>query len=150
LEEARKLYEEAISFLREIHNVNMMTYPLRRLGYLKLGEKDFDRAVELFGESLRINDQVGHFQGKVACLVGFAVTNLTRKNLEKAAILIGCVENLLDRIGVPLFFADTVEYKRCMAQLKELLKEEDFSLALSKGSSMSLERAIEIALETAD
>ncbi len=147
LSEARKLYEEAIYFLREIHNVNMMTYPLRRLGYLVLGEKDFDRAIELFNESLQINHQIGHFQGKVACLVGFAATNLARKKMEKAAILIGCVENLLNRIGVPLFFADTVEYERCMARLKEMLEKKAFSSAWSRGAKMTLEQAMEFALE---
>jgi non-specific serine/threonine protein kinase len=149
LPEARKLYEEAISYLREIHNVNMMTYPLRRLGYLVLGERDFDRAVELFSESLQINHELGHFQGQVACLVGFAATNMARKDMEKAAVLIGCVENLLDRIGVPLFYADTVEYKRCTAQLKGMLDEVAFHSARSKDTAMTLERAIEFALETA-
>jgi predicted ATPase/DNA-binding SARP family transcriptional activator len=150
LDEACRWYEEAISFLREIHNVNMMTYPLRRLGYLKLGEKDFDRAAELFSESLRINQQIGHFQGKVACLVGFAAIELARDKLKKAAILMGCAESLLERIGVPLFFADMVEYKRCIARLKELPEEKVFSSAWSEGSAMSLEKAMRLALETED
>jgi tetratricopeptide (TPR) repeat protein len=149
LPEARKLYEESISFLKEIHNVNMMTYPLRRLGYLILGEGDFDRALELFNESLQINHQIGHFQGQVACLVGFAATNLAKKKAEKAAILIGCIKNLLDRIGVPLYFFDSLELERCLNRLKELLGNSAFSSTSSKGSSMTLEQAIEFALDNA-
>jgi predicted ATPase/DNA-binding XRE family transcriptional regulator len=148
LPEARRLNEEAISFIREINNMNILTYPLRRLGYITLREGDFDHTAELFRESLESNRQVGHFLGMVACLAGFAANNLAKGNLEKAAILCGCVENLLKRFGGPFFFADTVEYERCVAQLKETLDQNALSAAWFKGRALTLEQAVEFALQT--
>jgi predicted ATPase len=148
LAEARKLYKEAILFIREIREINLLAYPLRRLGYLTLREKDYGEAVELFGESLELNHQLDHLQGMVACLAGFAAINLAKRHLEKAAILCGCVENLLHQIGVPFYFLDSVEYERCVAQLKETLDEKTLSVAWSEGRAMTLEQAIELALQT--
>ena len=149
LPEARKLYEESISFVREIDNRNTLTYPLRRLGYITLLEADFVHAAELFGESLEINRQLGHMLGITACLAGFAAMNLARGKREKSAILCGSVENLLERFGGPFFFADTVEYKRCVTQLNATFDQKALSAAWSKGRIMTLEHAIEFALKEA-
>ena len=148
LAEARKLYEEAILFIREIHEIDLLAYALRRFGYLTLHEKDYGEAVELFGESLESNRQVNHLQGMVACLAGFASLNLATKSFEKAALLCGCVENLLHRTGIPLLMADSVEYNRCVSQLRETLDEKTLSVAWSEGRDMTLEQAIELALQT--
>jgi predicted ATPase/DNA-binding SARP family transcriptional activator len=145
--EARQIYEEAISFLREIHDRNMLTYPLRRLGYICLREGDVDQAIAWFGESLEINHEIGHFPGMCACLAGLAAANLAKKNFDKSAMLCGYVENLLERIGAPFFFIDTVEYDRTVSQLKRVIAEKAFAVAWSKGRTMTMEQAILYALE---
>jgi len=89
-----------------------------------------------------------HLQGMVACLAGFASLNLATNNFERAAQLCGCVENLLHRAGIPLLLADTVEYNRCVAQLREVLDEKTLSVAWSEGQIMTLEQAISYALST--
>jgi predicted ATPase/DNA-binding SARP family transcriptional activator len=147
--EARKLYEKGIAFVRELNNMNLLTSPLRRLAYIEVREGNFLQAAHLFGESLELNRQLGHLQGMVACLAGFAAINLVKGNLEKATILCGCVENLLQRFGGPFFFADTVEYERSVSELKKTLDEKTFSFVRSKGRAMTLEQAIEFALEEA-
>ncbi len=145
--EARQIYEEAISILRETHDRNMLTYPLRRLGYICLREGDIDQAVAWFGESLEINHEIGHFPGMCACLAGFAAANLAKKNFDKSAMLCGYVENLLERIGAPFFFIDTVEYERTVSQLKRVITEKALAVAWSKGRAMTMEQAIQYALE---
>jgi hypothetical protein len=124
-----------------------LTYPLRRLAYIEVREENFVQAAHLFGESLELNRQLGHLQGMIACLAGFAAINLAKSNLEKAATLCGCVENLLQRFGGPFFFADTVEYQRSVSQLKKALDEKALSASWSKGRAMTMEQAIQYALE---
>jgi tetratricopeptide (TPR) repeat protein len=146
LKEARRLYEEAIFALRELQNPSMLTPSLRRLGYVEVREGNFSQAVQLFCESLESNRQLSHQHGTVACLAGFAAIHLAKKNFEQAAILYGCVENLIRTSGQPFMFTDTVEYERCIAHLKERVDEKILAVAWSKGSMMTLEQAVEYAL----
>jgi hypothetical protein len=145
--EARRLYEEAASFLREIHEVNRLTYPVRRLGYVSLQEGKIAAAMELFAESWDLNHQVGHLQGMVACTAGLAAAHLAAGNVETAAILYGWVQSQLERIGTPFFFIDTVEYERGIARLREAADPRLLDSAQNNGRGMTLEEAIRLGLE---
>jgi non-specific serine/threonine protein kinase len=147
LSEASKCYEEAILLLRELQNPGMLAPSLRRLGYVRVRKGSFVQAFNLFSESLELNRQSDHHHGTVACLAGFAAIHLAKKSFEKAAILYGFVNNQLQQSGNPLLFTDTVEYERCVAQLKKQLDEKTLSLAWSKGHVMTIEQAIEFALK---
>jgi predicted ATPase/DNA-binding SARP family transcriptional activator len=147
LKEARRLYEEAILALRELQNPSMLTPSLRRLGYVEVREGNFTQAVQLFCESLESNRQLSHQHGTVACLAGFAAIHFAKKNFEQAAILYGCVENLIRKSGQPFMFTDTVEYERSVTKLKQSVDEKILAVAWSKGSMMTLEQAVEYALK---
>jgi hypothetical protein len=56
------------------------------------------------------------------------------------------VENQIQRTGNPFLFTDTVEYERCVSQLRQELDEKTLSAARSKGRAMTLEQAIDFAL----
>ena len=144
LAEARRLYQEAIAFLRELQNPSMLAPSLRRLAYVAVRESNFDEAVSLFSESLESNLQLEHQHGTVASLAGLAAIHLARGNMEKAAVLYGYIEHVLQESGNPLLFTDTVEYRRSIAQLQQM-DETSLSTAQSKGSALTLEQAIAFA-----
>src|SRR5262249_6052080 len=147
LQEARQIYEEAIPLGREIHQLNVLAYSLRRLGYIDLLEGDAHHAGQLFRESLEINRELGYLVAQGACLAAFAAANLVWRNPEKAAVLCGHVEHLLQRIGSPLFYIDTFDFERTIAQTRKALDDKVLSAAWSQGGSMSLDQAIEFALQ---
>lgn len=146
LAQARKLYEEAIAFTRELHNINTMTFPLRRLGYVALRQADPDEAASLFAESLRYNQQLKHVPGMTACIAGFAAARLVKHEYQAAALLSGCVEVLLERFGAPFFMADKVEFERTVTLLKEQMQPARFHEAWMAGRAMQLDQAISFAL----
>jgi tetratricopeptide (TPR) repeat protein len=147
LPEARKFYEEAILSLRQLQNPSMLAPSLRRLAYVDVREGKFTQAVHLFCESLESNRQLTHQHGMIASLAGFAAIHLAKREFEKTAILYGCVENQVQRTGNPFLFTDTVEYERCVSQLRQELDESALSLAWSKGRAMTLEQGLEFALK---
>ena len=147
LAEARRLYEEALVLLRELQNPSMLTPSLRRLAYVEVREGNFVQAFQLFRECFELNHQLGHEHGMVACLAGFASIHLARGNLERAAILYGCVESLLQGSGSTLLFTDTVAYQRSIQQLHEELDKKALSAAWAKGGQMTLEQATGLVLE---
>ena len=147
LTQARKLYEEAILVLRELDNPSMLAPSLRRLAYVDVREGKFAEAVSLFDESLASNLQLGHRHGTAASLAGFAAVHLAKRNFERAAVLYAYIDNVLEQSASPLLFTDTVEYERSVAELKQVLDEKNLSAAWAKGRAMTLEQAIEFALE---
>ncbi len=144
---ARRLYEEAIGSTRKIHNINMMTYPLRRLGYVALRQGKPEEAASLFAECLLYNQQLNHVPGMTACIAGFAAIRLAKHEYQEAALLCGCVEILLERFGAPFFMVDMVEFERTLASLKEKLNGTPFQEAWRVGHSMQLSQAIDHVLD---
>ena len=147
LAEARRLYSEAIAFTRELHNINTMTFPLRRLGYVALRQGNPEEAAGLFSASLQNNQQLKHVPGMTACIAGFAAMELAGRRYQSAALLCGCVEVLLERFGAPFFMADKVEFERTVASLKEQMRLSQFHKAWMAGRIMQLDQAIDFALK---
>ncbi len=150
LAEARRLYEEAIAFTRQLHNINTMTFPLRRLGYVALREDRPEEAASLFAESLLYNQQLKHVPGMTACIAGFAAVRLAKHEYQPAGLLCGCVEALLERFGAPFFMADKVEFERTVSLLKERLEADELQTAWTSGRVMQLENAIAYVSGAAD
>jgi len=144
---ARQCYERAIAFLREHPNNNDLAYDMRHLAFVTLREGSPERMVELLRQSLALNRELGHFQGIVACLAGFAAFYLALGHPAPAAVLCGCVENLLQRKGVPLYSVDNIEYERSVAQLKAMLEPGTMAAAWASGRAMGMDEAIDYALD---
>ncbi|HTP03162.1 MAG TPA: tetratricopeptide repeat protein, partial [Anaerolineales bacterium] len=142
--EARRLYEEAVVFLRDIKEVNRLTYPVRRLGYVSLHEGNISAALDCFSESLELNRQVGHLLGMVACIAGLAASHLEAGNLETSATLYTWVEAQLRRIGAPFFFIDTAEYQRGLLRLKQAIGPANLEQASAQARELALEDAIQL------
>ncbi len=66
---------------------------------------------------------------------------------ERAARLWGAAEALREVIGSPRPPNEREEYERGLATVREALGEEVFSAAWAEGRAMSLEQAIEYALQ---
>ncbi len=147
LVEARRLYEEGIRVVGDMHYMNILTYPLRRLGYVALRERKYDEAAHLFGESLHLNEQVHHIQGMIACIAGFGALSVEQGGLERAAVLFACVENLLSQYGGPFFYTDTVEYDRAQDKLGSDSDDASAKASRRRAQKMTLMQAIELALE---
>ena len=143
---ARSLYEQAITILRELGDMNWLGYAVRRLGQLLWHEGDYEAAIVLCRESLNLNQEVGDPRGLMACLVGFAAIAVAQARLERAAKLMAAVETQLPSIGIRLLYMDKMEYDRTLALLSAKLGEKTLATFWAKGKGMSLEQAIAFAL----
>jgi tetratricopeptide (TPR) repeat protein len=144
---ARRLYEESIRYIRQIHNLNFLTYPLRRLAYVDLRDGRLAQAAAGFSESLALNGELHHRQGQCACLVGFANLRLAESRPEAAAALCGFVEAQLQRLGLPLYRADSAELEHCTALVQALLADEPLAAARAAGQAMGMKEAVAEALK---
>jgi non-specific serine/threonine protein kinase len=144
---ARSLYEEVVAILREPGDVNFLAYSIRRLGQLLCREGDYEVAIALSKESLKLNQEVDDPRGVMACLAGFAAIAVAKGKLERAAKLIAAVETQLSSIGVRLTYMDKMEYERNLSVLRANLDVNTLAKFWAKGKAMSLDETIDFALE---
>lgn len=144
---ARSLYEETVAFLRELGDLNFLAYSIRRLAQLLWHEGRYDDAIVQLQESLKLNQDVADPRGVVACLAGFAAVAVGRGQFPRAAQVMGAVETQLADLGIPLLYMDKLEYERNLAIVQAKLDEQAFKNFWIKGTHMSLEQAMDFALE---
>lgn len=144
---ARSLYEETVAFLRELGDLNFLAYSIRRLAQLLWQEGHYDDAIASLQESLKLNQDIIDPRGVIACLAGFAAVAVGRGQFPRAAQLMGAVETQLVSLGIRLLYMDKLEYDRNLASLQTKLDEQAFKNFWIKGTHMSLDQAMDFALE---
>jgi tetratricopeptide (TPR) repeat protein len=147
LQEAQVLFEESVNLQRDLKSNNFLAYSLRRLGNVAWHQGDYVRADTLFKESLKLNQELGHRLGVTACVAALAGTIAGRGDQVRALKLFGAVDSSLNAMNSPLFYPDQVEYQRNLAAVRSELGEAIFNAAWAEGHSMTLESAIDYALE---
>ncbi len=112
-------------------------------------EGDNERATRLLEESLTISVEIGD-EGNVAyCLEGLAAIAADEDELERAARLWGAAEALLENAEVLTspHVPDRSLHQRQVADARARLEPEAWQKAWAQGRAMTLEQAVEYALE---
>ncbi|HEY6073455.1 MAG TPA: tetratricopeptide repeat protein [Anaerolineales bacterium] len=146
-ESARMLYEDAAAVLREAGDMTYLAYTVRRLGQLAWRDGEFKKALAFCKESLKLNLAAGDPRGTVACLAGFAAIATAQGQLERAAVLMAAVESQTVSLGIGLLYIDMMEFDRSFDSLRAKLEGKAFGRAWAKGTSLTMEEAIRLALE---
>jgi predicted ATPase/DNA-binding SARP family transcriptional activator len=146
---ARSLYDESAAVLRapELGDTNFLGYPIRRLGQLAWREANYENAISLCKESLKLNHEVGDPRGVMCCMAGFAAIAVAQGKFERAAKLMSAVETQLASMGIRLIYMDKMEYERNLGTLRGQLDDKILNKFWAKGKAMTMEEAIEYALE---
>ena len=146
-EKARSLYEESLELFRAMNAKLGIASGLHKLGQVARHQNDIEGARGLFLESIKLQQEAGNKQGIIECLEGIAGLDLVNEELERAAVIFGATQALLDALGAPLAPADLIVRDRDMDVLKDQLDPQKLSTALEKGNPMTQEQAIEYALK---
>jgi predicted ATPase/DNA-binding SARP family transcriptional activator len=145
---ARSLFAESIAILREkLGDTNFLAYSLRRLGQLAWREGNYEDAISLCTESLKLNQDVGDPRGVLSCAAGFAAIAATQGKFQRAAQLMSAVESQLTAIGIRLSYMDKLEYERNLALVRANLNEKTLARFWERGKGMSFADVIAFALE---
>lgn len=71
----------------------------------------------------------------------------THRQAERGAKLLGTAQVVLEAMGAVMEPQDRMVYERAVASVRAQLSEEGFEKAWAEGRAMSMEQAIEYALE---
>jgi predicted ATPase/DNA-binding SARP family transcriptional activator len=146
-EAARVLYEESLAICRELGGKHRIAYSLECFGNVACTHGDYGAARVLYEESLAISRELGdRFIAK--SLAVFANLAATQNQPERAVRLWGAEEALRQTLGFPLSANRQKAYDRNLTAAREALGEETYAAAWEQGRAMTLEHAIEEALQT--
>jgi tetratricopeptide (TPR) repeat protein len=147
LEGARNYYSQSAQALRELKDRNFLAYTVRRLAQLSWTCGEFDQAGRLCRESLVINQDLGDVRGVIASLAGYAGALAAQGEFNRAAQLLGAVETLLEARSIRLVHMDRLECERNLYVLRDQLNPADLVKAWQMGSLMTMDQAVEFAMQ---
>jgi predicted ATPase len=167
--EARSLLEEGLALVRELGDKQGISHLLNTLANLNRWEGEYASARSLLKESLALRREMGDKRGIAISLLGLggaevqiassidertassspysAIHNPQSAMAERGVRLMGAGGGQLEVMGDVLDLGDRLPYEQSIASARSMLGDEGFERAQAAGRSMSLEQAIEHALD---
>lgn len=146
-ETAHVLYEESLVKRRDVGDRRGMAMSLTGLGRLAYSRGDYAASRAQFKEGLAISRDLGDRWGIVHVLAGFAALAAAEAQPERALCLASAMAALREVLDVPLWPADRDGPERWLKIARRALPEAAQAKAWAEGRAMSLEQAVEYALD---
>jgi predicted ATPase len=146
---ARRQFEEVLPRAREFEWEDYVALHLVTLGHILHEQGDYAGAVERVTEGMSVARKLGYKQVIALCLADLAGVASSLRQGERAARLFGAAITIhQEKVGVSITSTEHgTEYKRDIAKARAQLGDEAFDKATHRGSAMSMDEAIEYALE---
>ena len=144
---AQGLNEQCLLLSHEVGNKVGIANSLNNLSNVSRERGDYTAAQEQNKQSLALHQEMGNQRGTIEVLESFAALALAQAQPERAAQMWGAAEAFREAIGSPLPPSERARYDRQVAQARAAAGEEVFAAAWEQGRAMSLEQAIQYALE---
>lgn len=145
--QAEAFEAEGIALAREVGNLVSAGRHLSRLGRIAHAQDNVERAVALINEGLIICWQAKDYPGIAGAFTSSAGIALARGALAQAARLLGAAETLREFRGAGGLMYYLTDYERSGADLHSRLDEATCESAWAEGRAMTLEQAVNYALE---
>jgi predicted ATPase len=157
--EALACYQESRDVAQEVREPRMVAVALGLIGTLARYHGDLVTARARYAESLWIGREMGGHVRLQDFLIGLGCVEIMSGEtagesgevadhwLCRGMRLFGAAEALREATGGVIWAHDRADYERCMAVARAALGEEPFAAAWAAGRAMSLEAAVEYALE---
>jgi predicted ATPase len=147
LEKAAALMQEGLELVRELGERVGIAYGLRGLGDLRALQGHHEQALTCYAESLTQFQGIGERRGIAHALDGLAKLACLRGRARQAAELYGAAQVLRDAVGAGLTAPERRDQAIHLDLTRAALGDASFAAAWAEGQTLSLEEAIDLALE---
>jgi adenylate cyclase len=144
---ARSRLEEALALQREVGHREYIANALNNLGNVARAQGDYTEARSLYKESLTINRELGDQWQTAYLLEDMGCLATLEKQPERALRLLGAAEVVREAIGAPLSPAEHDKLRPMLEPARQALGETAAASAIAEGRAMSMEQAIDYALQ---
>ena len=148
-ERAGVLSEQSLALSRKIGDKGAIARSLNVLGRIAFRHGNFEEAVEKHNESLALFRELGEKLGIVQALERLGSVAVASAPI-RAARLLGAATHVRETIGAPLPAYERAEHDTAVDHVRAQLDRAAFSAAWAEGRAMTLEQAVEYALNARD
>jgi predicted ATPase/class 3 adenylate cyclase len=144
---ARGYYEESRAMFKALGHKWGLSAPTTNLGHVEYWAKNYAAASSLYKEDLTIGVALGSKVIIAVSIGGLGGVAAEMSQAEKAARLLGAADALVQTAGAAWQNDDRVPYDRGLELARAQLGEDAFEKVWQEGRAMSMEQAVEYALE---
>lgn len=141
-----EFYEASLALPADTGNIRRRALILGNLGFVTLHLGGAKRAEALLLESLTLKYELQDEIGLSYCFAGLAGVSCELEKFERAAVLLGVADTLLECTKHQLDLADRHDAERALAAARARPALDVFSAAWKRGKGMILEQAARYAL----
>jgi predicted ATPase/class 3 adenylate cyclase len=147
-ETARPIFENGLNIFRHLRNRNFQTICASELGHIARHTGDMNQANKIYTETLKSWQDLGNRAAIAHQLECFAFIAIADEGPQRAIKLFSAAEALRERIQSQMTYEEQVEYDQAVAQVRSMLAEAEFIALWAEGRAMTMEQAIQIALDS--
>jgi hypothetical protein len=133
-----------------LRNRHFQTIFSSELGHIARHTGDINRAHQIYMETLRSWQDLGNRAAVAHQLECFGFLAIHNEEPQRATKLFSAAESLRERIQASMAENEQIEYDQSVAMLHSMLTEAEFNELWTEGRSVTMEQAIEFALEKTD
>jgi predicted ATPase/DNA-binding CsgD family transcriptional regulator len=143
---AHSLYIKSFNLFKKLGDIGFQCVAMRRIGDLEILRKNITEGVKAYRESLPIAQAVKNDFQIVSNIWGLARAAKINGNQARAVRLYRASKRILDDMGV-WWSGDDPELEKALETARAELSEAEFQSALEEGQHMTMNEAIEFALD---
>jgi non-specific serine/threonine protein kinase len=144
---ARQVYEECLAISQQTGERRRIGYTWQNLAYLARQERDYERALGLAYQTLRLVYPLKSGVDLASTLETIAGALSGLGQAERAARLLGAAESANERLGAFHHLSNQPEIDRTNAEVRAQLDDATFQAAWAEGRTMTLEQAVASVLD---
>jgi non-specific serine/threonine protein kinase len=147
VERAASCFAEALELARGAGRTDVEAMELGNLGNVARARGDLTRATTLQRQALVLKRDLGARRHIAITLADLASIAGVAGNGRRAARLVGAATALRERIGAPQPVPERMDMEGSVARVRAALGESAWSAELAVGAALTMDQAIEFALE---
>ena len=146
-ETARKKFKLAMQIMQELGSKRNVVMVKSDLAHILRLEENFSEAISSYRETIREWQGIGHRAAVAHQLESIAFISKALEQADRASRLFGAAQALREKIEIGMTAQEREVYDREVADLRGNMDEKVFASLWAEGRSMTMEEAIEFALE---
>ena len=144
---ARIILEEGLELFKRVRSKNYAMVVKSELGHVERQSGNLTQARVIYKETIRGWQDLGNRSAVAHELECFGFLAIPNEEPQRAAKLFGAAEALRETNQSPMADYERIEYDQAISQLRSMLAEAEFNSLWAEGRSMTMEQAIELAVE---
>jgi predicted ATPase/class 3 adenylate cyclase len=146
-EKSRENYKIAMQAMQKLGSNRIIVMIKSDLAHILRYEGKYSEALAAYRETIKDWQRMGHRAAIAHQLECMAFINKAMEETEKATRLFGAAEALRQEIKIDMMEQEREEYEKEINDMKTGIDEKVFTSLWSEGQSMTMDEAIELALE---